>query len=494
MRTPATAVALLALVSGCGAHYTVTRMTDGRVQEGRFIAPDAYSSYLRGAIAQARGDYKIAVAEYENAAKEDDEDPEIWTRIAEVRCKLDPNDMQARYALRRALLRDEDYGPAWVVRAECEIARGVDRVDVEKSAARAAEVDPGSTRTQTLLATVEDSRSASAARARLIALTLTAGDDADAWLALAKWGEGHGDSDVQATAFSRVAALSPTRWELVAAAATRLAGEGALLAARLIAGALADAQHRVAVNDAAQRFSITKVPLVARLAVDAALAAGDESLARTRASTGRISLEEAAARAALLGQVALTKPLALPITEADPSNAIARAALGAVDPAVTAHPIADDHAPAAVAVAYAALHPNDVSTFEPIVAGDALVSGAAAILASRGVMAHGALSAEAAIEADVRAGKSPKITTSVDARHRLLALAFAPDVSQEATLLAKHLASVGSRDPLVAIALVKLAVRAGHVEPKVGDRLRRLAPNDALADEVAGEADRLAAR
>ncbi|HEX7664455.1 MAG TPA: hypothetical protein VF407_08095, partial [Polyangiaceae bacterium] len=402
MRSLVFAAVGLVFVSGCGVNYTVTRMTDGRTQEGRFIAPDAYSSYLRGAIAQARGDLKVAVAEYENAAKEDDADPEIWTRIAEVRCKIDPNDMQARYAIRRALLRDEDYGPAWVVRASCEIARGVDRVDVEKSAARAAEVDPTSTKAQAVLATVEDSRSAEAARARLVALTLAAGDDPEAWLALATWGEGHADADLQATALSRVAALSPTRWDQVAAAVVRLAGDGALRSARSIAGALADAQRRVGAHDAAERFTIAKAPLVARLAVDDAITNGDEAAARSRSTTGRVSLEEVAARAALLGQSAIAKNLVLAVSQSDPSNAIAKAALGALDPAITARLAPDDHAPAAVAIAYAVLHPNEAPAADPIVPGDGLVEDRAALLVARGALARAALSADAAIEADVR--------------------------------------------------------------------------------------------
>ena len=130
-------------------------MVDGRVYEGRFIEPDAYASYIRGAIAEGRGEYRTALAEYENAAKLDDEDPEIWTCIADVRCKMNPKDIEAQYAVTRALLRDEEYGPAWAVRASCEIARGVDRVQVEQAAMRGAEVDPRSTKSQVLLARVD---------------------------------------------------------------------------------------------------------------------------------------------------------------------------------------------------------------------------------------------------------------------------------------------------------------------------------------------------
>ena len=205
-------VAIAAVVAGCGGHYTVTRVVDGRVYEGRFIEPDAYSSYLRGAIAEGRGEYRTALAEYENAAKLDDEDPEIWTRIADVRCKMNPRDIEAQYAVTRALLRDEEYGPAWVVRVSCEIARGVDRVQIEQAAMRGAEVDPRSTKSQVLLARVEDSRSAAEARNRLIALTVAAGDDAEAWLALASWAESHGDADLETSSFSRVAELAPTKW------------------------------------------------------------------------------------------------------------------------------------------------------------------------------------------------------------------------------------------------------------------------------------------
>ncbi|MEO7111834.1 MAG: hypothetical protein ABI183_15435, partial [Polyangiaceae bacterium] len=192
------------LVAGCGSTYTVTRVVDGRVEEGRFIEPNAYAAYLRGAIAQAHGDYGAALSEYQVASRIDPADPEIWTRIGEVRCTANPQDLQARFAIREALIRDEDYAPAWEVRASCEIARDVDHVDVEMSAARGAELDPKSTTAQTLLATVEDKRDAGAARKRLVALTLLAKDDAVAWSALAHWASSHGDADLEMQAFSRV--------------------------------------------------------------------------------------------------------------------------------------------------------------------------------------------------------------------------------------------------------------------------------------------------
>lgn len=448
------ALATAAFAQGCGGGYTVTRVVDGRAQEGRFIEPDAYAAYLRGALAEAHGEYRTALAEYENAAKLDDEDPEIWTRIADVRCKIDPKDLEAQYAVTRALLRDEEYGPAWVVRASCEIARGVDRVHVEQAAARAVEVDPRSTKAQVLLARVEDGRAPVDARRRLVALTIAQGNDADAWMALGSWAEGEGDATLEATAFSRAAGLTPTRWKIVADAAARLAGNGALREARELSAALADAEHRLRRADAREPFAIDQAPLVARMAVDEALARGDADVAERRASLGRIDVDELAARATLLGKESLGRDLLAPVTKAEPTR------------------------------------PVRTFPFDAPIPGDTLVSDAAARRVVAGELDATKLSSEAAMEVAVRTGQVPKTDEKADARHRLLACAFASDAEEipaACTALATHVRPFAGNDALVAVALAKLELRSGHVERDAAERIVALAPTDPLVERIAAE-------
>lgn len=477
-------------LAGCGQHYTVTRVVDGRVIEGSFVDPSAYAAYLRGAVAEGHGDLRVALREYETAAKLDDADPEIWTRIGAVRCAINPNDLQARVALRQALIRDEDYAPAWEARASCEIARDVDRVDVERAAARAAEIDPRSSKAQTLLAQVEDRRDAQSARKRLIALTLAAGDDATAWTALGNWAGAHGDADLQQSAFSRVAELAPSQWPHVTDAVTSLAGDGALREARSLAGALADAQRRVAQVNARGASSLAGSPLVARLAVDDAITKKDSDLARSRASTGRLALDEVAARAALLGDDDLAREIADEVARSDPKNFGATAVLAAVDASRTLATSIDSNVRISAAgfFAVAVSRPQLQVTAEPMVAGDSMVSEVAAKLGATGRVDRNRLSAEAEIEAEVRAGKVPPLAKGLDARHRFIACAFQSAGAQPSCdSLTRHFAGIDSRDLFVNVALAHLAVARGAGSAAWADRLLVLGPNDPLAAATARE-------
>ena len=83
MRRLALIAALLAPVA-C-AKYQVTRVVDGQIMLGEVIEPQAYASFLRGAIAEAAQDYPRALVAYDEAGKLDSENPEVWTRIASVR-------------------------------------------------------------------------------------------------------------------------------------------------------------------------------------------------------------------------------------------------------------------------------------------------------------------------------------------------------------------------------------------------------------------------
>ncbi len=483
------ALAFFAL--GCGSNYSVTRIVDGRIEEGRFIEPNAYAAYLRGAIAEAHADYGVALSEYQLASKIDPSDPEIWTRIGEVRCIVSSHDLQARVAIREALIRDEDYAPAWEARAACEIARDVDHVDVEMSAARGAELDPKSTRAQTLLASVEDKRDADAARKRLVALTLVANEDAVAWTALGNWSASHADAELEIQSFSRVAVIAPTKWKSVADACESLSGDGALREARSLAGVLADAQRRLDRDGARASFSIATSPIVARLAVDDAIAHQQFDLARVRATTGRVSLDEVAGRAALLGEKNFARALATELTHADPNDFAAHVVLAAVDSTYSIEglvPPADTHVPAAVADVASSSKVLSPTLMEPIFPGDSLVADAAAMLAASGNFDPHLLSPDAEVDYEVRSGKTPHASKDLDARHRLLACAF--QSTDDCVATAKHFESRGSRDLLVTVALAHLAIRlnASLAERQaIAETLKPFALTDPLANKAIAE-------
>ncbi len=132
--------AALAL-AGCAATPAVDRMYGGRVVAGRYVGPEAYAAFLRGAIAEAAGDAGAALVAYEEAARLDREGPEVWARIAAVRCAADPRDARADDAFARAFAADATYAPAWEAKARCALSRGDER-GAAAAARRAAELDP----------------------------------------------------------------------------------------------------------------------------------------------------------------------------------------------------------------------------------------------------------------------------------------------------------------------------------------------------------------
>jgi hypothetical protein len=102
-------LAAVVAVSGCGgARGRVARVVDGRIVDGRFVEPDAYAFFLRGAIAEANGELDDAVRAYEAVSRLDNDDPEVFARIARTRCARDAHDPEARVALTRAFELDAD--------------------------------------------------------------------------------------------------------------------------------------------------------------------------------------------------------------------------------------------------------------------------------------------------------------------------------------------------------------------------------------------------
>jgi hypothetical protein len=260
-----------------------------------------------------------ALAAYAEAARVDSNGVEIWTRIGDVRCRVDPRDAQADATFARALQLDATYAHAWAGKAKCALARG-DLVGARAAAQRAAELDATADDANALLAHTAGPAQSQATRAALVALTVTARDPTVAWEALATWAEAHGDLALWARALGELARIAPAKREDVARAAEQLAGAGEASQARAVAAAVVEADVRPLARDHA---------LLARLAVDDAITRGDAGAASRRATRVRLPLDEVAGRALLAGNRSLARELSSLVVRADPSATGARMVLAA---------------------------------------------------------------------------------------------------------------------------------------------------------------------
>lgn len=513
------ALAVLA-AAGCAHPGVVQRAYDGTVVDGRYVSPEAYAAFLRGAIAEAGGHAADAVAAYREAAERDPDSPEPWTRIAEVRCAGEARERAARgerapasaapseaqreaeRAIARALAIDPGYARAWAARAACAEARG-DAAAQRDAAARAAALDPAGDGANIMLARAEPARAATS-REALVALTITAHDPAAAWDALAAWAEAHRDVALWARALVELARVAPERREAVARAAESLAGAGDAAEARAVAAAAVDASPAPLPE---------RLALAARLAVDEAIARADSDAVRRRATRGRLPLDEAAGRALLGGQRGLARSLASVHASADPASLGARLVLAVVegrDLASIASQLRPGDAPAASAAAVAfgtavirASASADARSalaavpWAPIVAGDDRVVRPAVDLASRGALPTAALPPDGLAElAVVEAATAPRgldpDDARLDLRHRYLALALAHPDAPAVRDLGAHLRAVAPADPVVNAASALLQLASGApISPDAPRELLARNPADPL---LAATALRLAER
>ncbi len=499
------AAACLTLGCGCASASWVERAYDGRVVEGRPIEAASYAAFLRGAMAEASGDSRGALAAYRDAAEQDPNGPEIWTRIGAVRCALEPRDAEADDAFARALRADDQYAGAWRAKARCALARK-DAAAVAVAARRAAELDPSPDGAHSLLARAGRTVRDATTRDALVALTATAPDRVVAWDALAAWAQSRGDVALWAKALEAVVTIAPARRDAIARAAEELAGAGQIAEARAIAAAAAVAEDRP--------LSEERHPLAVRLAVDDALVRGDASAVELRATRAHLDLEEVAARALLGGRRDLARELARVVLRADPDASGMRLVLAACDGGDVVRTASDvrghgARASGAALVAFGeaavrAVSPEDVRAtlaaiaHGPVVAGDDRVVRAAVELASRGALDMGALPVDGLVEIaalrDEGAGEGPSVPDrrGLDARHEYLALSLVDPGATRAKELGNRLASVAAIDPVVAAAsaLVQLAT-GSPIDPAAARALLARDPGDPL---LAATALRLAKR
>jgi hypothetical protein len=477
----AVAIALSALgpLAGCVGDPKVVRVYDGRIVEGTYIPPEAYAAYLRGALADEAGDLKGAASFYEQAVREDDEDAETWTRLGDVRCRLDPKSNSADEAFDKAKKIDGAYASLLAARSRCAVARGK-QADALQYARAAVEADATNAEMEALHVSVLAKQGGERApgRERAIALTLASGERPAAWEALAAWGRAKGDADLIARGLEGLVRTAPMRLREVEEGALELLGLGFAAHARRVAASITDApRDRLVVGP--------RDETVARLAVDEALLRGDQAAAERRATRGHVSLPEVAARAMLLERRDLADALARAVATADPSASCAHMVLAALAPHGKRPTLGrpNDEPPAACALALvdriAVVAGGEVGRawlsrvgFAKMSPHDPLVGPLAVDLAARGVVRGEDLPIEQRIELAARRREAPPAIeasqrAAVDAKHTFLWHALVDPRSGESRAMLAHLGSAADRDPIVgfAVARIAFAEKADVLEP-----------------------------
>jgi len=282
----------------------------------------AYDAFLRGALAEEKGDFRAAALAYRAAAGYGPSDPEVWARIGSVTCKSDPRAADRAFA--EALAIDPEFEGALERRAACDVARG-----------KKGDFGPAFTQNPRRLATAvravasgDDPHGGDAA----FALTVAYRESPAAWDALAAHARARGDARTEVRALAVRATLDAPGLSRALARAEGLAAAGFTREARALAGAALDARAKVGVDPAAPPMAPEARAALATLAVDDAIARGDAAATRRRAARAHVGLEEAAARALAFGEGALAEGLARPVAEADPGSVAAGLVLALAAP------------------------------------------------------------------------------------------------------------------------------------------------------------------
>ncbi|MEI7894434.1 MAG: tetratricopeptide repeat protein, partial [Myxococcales bacterium] len=400
---------------------------------GPYVEPSAYAAFLRGALAEARGDLAQARVAYTEASRLEPHEPEPWTHLASVACAS--GDRQAaQVAFSRALALAPDFAGTWDTRRACAEREG-DTQQSLSSAERAVGLEPLAVDLE--LALIR--RSPSQDGARLWALTLVRGEDPDAWHALALQAkQAKQDGHLETRARLEEVRRRPSSLAEAAAAVERLVDQGELISARLLAGGLVDLATSFPLRSA-------RWPLVARLAVDQALLGGDEPRARQRAIKTHLGLEELAARAALLGHRAFARAVAEQVAAADAGAMDARFLLLSLGTRLDGEDLGAGRLGAATFLVWAQALWETLSTaearwvtertaHEALGDGDPLLTERGALLAWRGVLRPEELGVDAGIELSVLR-RAPREDPRASRRYRILAKACAGgDAADENTV------------------------------------------------------------
>jgi len=374
-------------LTGCGSNPRVVRVYEGKVVEGAYVPPEAYAEYLRGVLAAESSDLRSAAASFERALGEDDGDPEVWTRLADVRCRASSKDERADEAIARALKIDPGYAPAFAARATCMTARGR-QDEAARAAAFAAKYDPSNVEVEALV--VRTSPPGTIARDRVTALTAAHGERVAAWEALVHWGRSHRDAELVARGLAGLVRIAPARRADIERNAVELLRQGFVAQARSVAAAIADVPEDRG-GDGPRDATL------ARLAIDEALLAGDRARAERRAVRGHVPVDEVAARALLLGKQDLAQDIARDRAASDPHDAGAAMVLASLAGKGEARPAASTPVPEACALVLASTLARSAGKEQarswlagvpriPRAAADPLLAPVIADLSARGVI------------------------------------------------------------------------------------------------------------
>jgi len=500
-RSSAIALSLTLVAAGCAREATVDRSYEGHLLAGRFIEPETYAAFLRGAIAEAAGDSVEALTAYARAARLDPGGPEIWTRIGAVRCAANPRDAGADAAFERALAVDDGDARVWAEKATCARIRG-DEIGARAAARRAVLAPLGASPSRPARPDLGESDEAKGDA--LVAFTVAAHLPSAALRALVVWGESHGEIALWARALVALVKIAPLERDEVAQSAEALAGLGAVGPARLVAAAAVDASE--------QPLS-SRYPLAARLAVDEAIARRDPQAVRERATHAHLALDEVAARAWLAADAAMARELASTLVRADPRDDGARVVIAAVEGGAAQVPTrkrgaGSGQVSGAAWIAFAGTRVHSRSSelaqalagmdHQPIVAGDELVERPAAELASRGFVDATDLSADAAVELRVLRGGLPgegwalPPPGAVDVRHEYLALALAQPSGARTRELGERLMHLNPDDRIVVVARSLVLLASGVPIPPA--TAQTLLARDSADPLIAAAALRVAER
>lgn len=284
MKRALSSFALCLLSAGCASNESaVTRLVHGQPMPGRYIGFEAYAAYARGVQLETHGQLHEAAAAYAEAADEDPDSPEIWTRLGNVRCTF--HDRAAAGAFREAERLDPSYEPLWRARAHCDLQRRA--LDAALHHALVAlRLDPNEEETTELVATLYEKRGQIAEARRYL----------DGWATR---------SPRSVRAFHALRGFA-------------IRQKDALLKERAEAH-LREIERRMP----ARLSSLPREPFAE---LDAALAAGDLPLARACAIREHIAAGVLASRAAALGLPKLALQQAEFVLLADPKDADAWAA------------------------------------------------------------------------------------------------------------------------------------------------------------------------
>ncbi|MBL9026051.1 MAG: hypothetical protein JNL21_27915 [Myxococcales bacterium] len=294
MSLRAAALVFLLLAAPACSRPSVVRSAGGELTRGRFIAPQAYEAYARGALAEAEGHLDAAATAYRYAAEIDASGPEPWTRLGAVLCRQGKH-TEASEAFAEA---DEKYAPLRKARARCLLDQGK-ATEALAEADAALVFDPADEETALLRADILEK----------------AGDRPRAVREL----------------LGRLVAFGPR--ERVAARLEPVARAEGDLAALRVARRVLDGG------------SSPKLGTPSRDALDLALQNGDLAAARRLGTRAGVGPGAVALRAVALGQRALGREQAELVLGADPSNADALVALFAAKAPAAPAPLARPAAP-----------------------------------------------------------------------------------------------------------------------------------------------------